>query len=325
MTRVFALPPRENWIVDRFCEEFAAHNKDIVVNYPAEADVVWLTGEWYWDQLPTYILQSKKVLTSIHHIVPEKFDEKAKFLFKQRDKITDVYHVPCQKTHDQIRHLTEKEIRVHPFWVNDTLFKKLSMNSEERLEQRAAARQKLNLKQDAFYVMSAQRDTEGCDLATPKLEKGPDLLCDVIKKISSTHEQTRVLLGAWRRQYVMNRLSEEKIEFDYFELPKYETLIDMYHASDLYVVSSRYEGGPQAVVECATMNVPIVSTDVGVASEVLHPNSLYDPSNDSSVLDAVNNAMKPETIKHNQNNVSRLYVENCMPWFRHLISDVEKR
>ena len=48
-----------------------------------------------------------------------------------------------------------------------------------------------------------------------------------------------------------------------------DSLKRMYTACDLYVVSSRYEGGPQAVLEASSMKVPIVSTNVGMASEVL--------------------------------------------------------
>lgn len=321
--RVFLLPPRENWIVDRFCEEFVEHNKDMCSDYPAEADVIWLTGEWYWDRLPRYMLQSKKVVTSVHHIVPDKFDEKAKFLFAQRDKVTDLYHVPCMKTHDQIRHLTQKEIKVHPFWVNDSLFKKLSIDDNERHQQRLKARHRLNLDKDAFYVMSAQRDTEGCDLVTPKLEKGPDLLCDVIETLYSKNSNTRALLGAWRRQYVINKLDEKHIQSTYFELPKTDKLIDMYHATDLYVVSSRYEGGPQAVVECAAMNVPIISTDVGLASSVLHCASLYDPTNTESILAARDMALSKEVLQYNQDSVSKLYINNSMKWFRDMLTSLK--
>ena len=42
----------------------------------------------------------------------------------------------------------------------------------------------------------------------------------------------------------------------------------------MYVVSSRIEGGPQAVPECALTRTPIISTDVGLASEILSPESV---------------------------------------------------
>ena len=48
-----------------------------------------------------------------------------------------------------------------------------------------------------------------------------------------------------------------------------KTINDLYNIFDLYIVSSRIEGGPQAIMEAAYTKTPIVSTDVGVASEIL--------------------------------------------------------
>ena len=64
----------------------------------------------------------------------------------------------------------------------------------------------------------------------------------------------------------------------------------MYNCLDLYIVSSRYEGGPQAIFECALTKTPIISTNVGVAPEVLSPTSIYDMSNFSSARADVNYA-----------------------------------
>ena len=48
----------------------------------------------------------------------------------------------------------------------------------------------------------------------------------------------------------------------------------MYNSLDLYIVSSRHEGGPQSIVECAMTRTPIVSTDVGLASELMNSISI---------------------------------------------------
>ena len=52
----------------------------------------------------------------------------------------------------------------------------------------------------------------------------------------------------------------------------------MYAACDLYVVSSRYEGGPQAIIEASAMKIPIISTDVGIASSILSGRCITDLS-----------------------------------------------
>jgi glycosyltransferase involved in cell wall biosynthesis len=118
-----------------------------------------------------------------------------------------------------------------------------------------------------------QRDTEGKDLISPKLEKGPDILCDEIERRFASNPNVEVVLAGWRRQYVMNRLKSACIKFHYFELPSQEIVRKLYSTLDLYIVSARYEGGPQSIVECAAMKVPIISTDVGLAGEILSPAS----------------------------------------------------
>jgi len=59
-----------------------------------------------------------------------------------------------------------------------------------------------------------------------------------------------------------------------------EELNELYNIIDLYIVSSRIEGGPQAIMEASIIKTPIVSTDVGIASEVLSKESIFsDESN----------------------------------------------
>ena len=43
---------------------------------------------------------------------------------------------------------------------------------------------------------------------------------------------------------------------------------------DLYIVSSRVEGGPQSILECAITKTPVISHSVGIAPEILSTESL---------------------------------------------------
>jgi hypothetical protein len=45
---------------------------------------------------------------------------------------------------------------------------------------------------------------------------------------------------------------------------------------NLYIISSRYEGGPRSIIECALTNTPVISTKVGIAKEFMDPGSLFD-------------------------------------------------
>jgi glycosyltransferase involved in cell wall biosynthesis len=56
-------------------------------------------------------------------------------------------------------------------------------------------------------------------------------------------------------------------------------LNELYNCLDLYIVSSRVEGGPRSIMECGLSKVPIISTDVGISELILPQESIYDMSN----------------------------------------------
>jgi glycosyltransferase involved in cell wall biosynthesis len=200
--------------------------------------------------------------------------------------------------------LTNKKIEVISYWLNDSLWKPL--NKKESLE-------KLNLSEGKYYIGSFQRDTEGSDLKTPKLEKGPDLFCDYV--IKHKRDNTHVLLGGWRRQYVESRLNKAKIPYTLFEKTSLETIKLLYNCLDLYVVSSRYEGGPQAIIEAAAMKIPIISTNVGIANNILSKNCIVDLSCQSYIPNQ-------DDISHAYKNVNKLKIKEHGKKFIELFRNV---
>jgi glycosyltransferase involved in cell wall biosynthesis len=284
----FILAANENWICDRFATEWINHNPSLVTDDITESDTIWLLAGWRWRLIPSNILSSKRVIATIHHIVPNKFNQELKNDFNDRDQYIDLYHVPCQKTKTQLKSLTNKPIWVQPFWVNPNLW--FEMPQSEKIE----IRKQLQLNKSHFLIGSFQRDTEGYDLISPKLEKGPDLFCDAVEQLRDYHskfgKEVRVLLAGWRRQYVMKRLDDIKVKYYYFELPSFDVINKFYNALDLYIVAARYEGGPQAVVECAATKCPIISTDVGLAADILNKSSIFEPGSAPSSSPDVNYA-----------------------------------
>src|ERR1044072_6692879 len=135
MNKVFVLPPGESWIVDRFVSEWNDDNADISVKDPAYSSVIWLFADWCWTRFHPNFLATRKVITTIHHIVPEKFNREE---FATRDKLTTVYHVPNVYTKQFIESLTTKPIHVIPYWANQHIWtsvgvSKLSMRLKYRL------------------------------------------------------------------------------------------------------------------------------------------------------------------------------------------------
>ena len=47
-------------------------------------------------------------------------------------------------------------------------------------EYKNSIKERYDLDKDKFYIGSFQRDTEGSDLKTPKLEKGPDIVVAIV-------------------------------------------------------------------------------------------------------------------------------------------------
>ena len=253
--KIFCHIPRENWIVDRMGLEYLNHS-DYTISFDSiteDTDLIWLFASWCWNQIPSGFLVSKKVVCTIHHEVPEKFVGERKNNFMERDKFVDHYLTYTEKTKNLINSLSEKPVMILPHWVNTSIWSKLNKH---------LCKNELNIPLNKFIVGSFQRDTEGFDLKTPKLEKGPDIFVQKVIEISKIKD-VHVILAGWRRQYVIDRLIQNKIDYSYFELPDNKIINKLYNSLDLYIVSSRCEGGPQALFECAYLKIPIITTFVG--------------------------------------------------------------
>ena len=262
---------RENWIVDRTRKEWHQNQSKVSTRFVSRADIIWLIASWNWLNVKEKDLEKKKVLCSIYHIDEEKFDEKEERNFNQRDEFVDEYHVISKKTKSQVEKLTRKKVTSIPFWVNTDIW--FEIKDKELL------RKKHNFNKDKFYIGSFQRDSEGSDTNKPKLSKGPDRFIKIVDSLRERHKDIHIILTGKRRDYLINELNKLEIEFSYFEMADFKTINELYNCLDLYIVASRFEGGPQSILECGITKTPIISTDVGVASEILSQESIFDMSN----------------------------------------------
>ena len=260
----------ENWIVDRLRNEFYEDNQDILTNNIKNADILWIIAPWTWKKIPKRFLKQKTVLCTIHHIDEKKFIGDEGKDFYKLDKFVDYYHTISKKSFDQLSKFTSKKIYVSPFWINNKIWFPISENKD--------LKSKFFIPSDAYIVGSFQRDTEGKDGISPKLSKGPDQLFQIIKAISE-QKNIFVILAGHRRTYLINLLEENNVPYKYYERVDQVSLNELYNCLDLYIVSSRVEGGPQAIFECALSKTPIISTDVGIASEILSKTSIFDMNN----------------------------------------------
>ena len=131
---------------------------------------------------------------------------------------------------------------------------------------RHRVRHELGIPSDAFVVGSFQRD--GNDAGDPKMVKGPDVLVDTLAEVYQ-RRPIFVLLTGSGRTYVTRRLDELGVPYVHHWLSNPRELVSIYHAVDSYIISSREEGGPAPFRESMASGVPIVSTRMGLAADLV--------------------------------------------------------
>ena len=136
-------------------------------------------------------------------------------------------------------------------------------------EQRRIIRERLGFPKDAIVVGSFQKDGEGWgDGNLPKLIKGPDVFLATIDRLRRDHN-IFVLLTGPARGYVKSGLERLGVPFVYHYAAERDEVARLYHALDLYLVTSREEGGPMGLMESMASYVPVVSTYVGMAPDLI--------------------------------------------------------
>lgn len=187
-----------------------------------------------------------------------------------------------------------------------------------KFRQKQQARLKLGVPNNAICIGSFQKDGVGWgDGVEPKLIKGPDIFISVVSELKK-HTPIFILLTGPARGYVINRLEKNSIPYHHAYLTNYEEILDFYHALDLYLVTSREEGGPMALMESMATHVPVVSTKVGQAEDLIQDKingGLVDVDDVESICDrALHYINLDPEIKKNQLAESRKKVVDEYDW-----------
>lgn len=295
----------ENWIVDRFKSEWYKFNKDISTRFYLNADIIWIIAPWTFKNKDLIKFKNKKIVCTIHHFenidVKKEFDEK----YSEIDNYVTAYHVISNYTYEHLKKLTDKPIFNRPFWVNQNTF--FDIQETEKIKNY------FKFNKADFLIGTFQRDSDGRDLNKPKLIKGPDRFIEIVKKMHKLNPNLKVVLTGTRRNYIKNELKNNLIPFYLFEMSNSKNLNYLYNCLNLYIVSSRIEGGPQSIMECAITKTPIISTDVGFAKQFLAPESIFNMSNFETAKPNVEFAYK---------KVSEFTLNENMNYFRNFFSDL---
>jgi len=174
-------------------------------------------------------------------------------------------------------------------------------------KKKSSIRNRLNIPDSTFLIGSFQKDGIGWGEGNePKLIKGPDIFLDVIKALKDSHKDIMVLLTGPARGYVKRGLKKIDVKYCHYNLKNYSKISDFYQALDLYLIASREEGGPRAVLESMASGVPLVTTRVGQAMDLVkHKENgwIVDVGDTDGLVEcsreAIENGYKLDTLLYN--------------------------
>lgn len=193
------------------------------------------------------------------------FDKFYKSLCGNHEKISRI-----QVSHTEMKHATletgidPSKVFLIPIGINTNFF------PFRTAEQKRVAREELGIPQAAFVAGSFQKDGVGWgDGMEPKLIKGPDVFVDTLKLMRKDIPELHVLLSGPARGFVKMGLEDANIPYTHVYLKDYPNVAKLFQALDLYIIASRQEGGPKAILESMSSGVPLVTTRVGQAMDLV--------------------------------------------------------
>lgn len=278
MTKIYIISDEilidnQKWICDRLKEQFIKHQLNYITNNPEEAEYIWYIAPWNYNYIPNgftkndwfeNILKNKKIIATIHHIDKDYLDKgKYDLQFQFIQNYAKYIHSICNQTTQNIINIKKFDIPIITkyLWEKETEFYPLNINEKSDL------RKKYNISENSIVIGNFQND---------KKSKCPEILLKIIIDMYNSNKNIEVILSGRNRCYLFRNLKRYKIKFHYFHMVSIQKLNELYNCLDLYIISSRYEGGPRSIIECALTNTPVISTKVGIALEFMHPDSLFD-------------------------------------------------
>lgn len=195
----------------------------------------------------------------------------------------------------------EKIVKL-PIGVDLEVFKPAE-NEQERKE----IKKDFGIKESQFVIGNFSRDTQ-MD-GTPKWVKDPETLIKVLQNIYKSHPEILVLLTNQRRGFIKYHLHKLGIPFLHWSSPSHADIAKIYKATDLSLITSREEGGPNQLYESWACGVPVVSTAQGMALDWLLDgvNGLMCPVENADCL-----AQKTKQIIENSSLRESLVKNGCL-------------
>jgi glycosyltransferase involved in cell wall biosynthesis len=264
------------WVLDwemcelrRICEQLNVRVVKPLWKHASRPQTIFFSNQFFLENEDWLNLLPNRIGLAYFHGLPgtgdEGFNRVYDGLKQHHEKLTRI-----QVSHSEMRDailqtgIDPSKVFLIPIGINTSFF---PFRTDEM---KRSTRAELGIPQSAFVVGSFQKDGMGWeDGLEPKLEKGPDVFVEVMKRLKVDVPELFVLLSGPARGFVKKGLNAAGIPYWHGYLKSYPDIATMFQAIDLYVVASRQEGGPKAILESMSSGVPLVTTRAGQAMDLV--------------------------------------------------------
>ena len=262
----------------------ARYSKPIPFGLPRQS--IFFPSAYFLRRPSLYILGKNRIAFPFYHGYPSSGNPLVLKCFESLKK----YHhriIRIQTSHSYMRGLIletgidPEKVFLIPIAINPDFFRPQSENSKSQ------ARSQYGIPKDAVVVGLFQKDGIGWGQGEePKLIKGSDIFLKTVGILKASVPELYVLLSGPARGYVKKGLEQLNIPYKHIYLEHYPQIGQLYQCLDLYIVTSREEGGPKAILESMASGIPLVTTRVGQAMDLVthQKNALMVDSEDFKAL-----------------------------------------
>ncbi|MHA2278573.1 MAG: glycosyltransferase family 4 protein [Candidatus Kariarchaeaceae archaeon] len=237
-----------------------------------------------------------------------------RFSLKRIDKLIAVNQA-TKEYYSKREPSLEKKIEMIPVGINPNVFKPLDKKS---------MRGKYGIDQKEIVILSLGRYS---------VEKGLDFLLETYKEVHSEIPNTKlILLGSGPEgNNLRHWVKTQHIENVSFMNPiRHDKIPEIINCSDVFVLSSMFEGMPTVVLEALACGVPVVSTDVGDVKKVVldgQTGYLIKTRNVKNLKRGLIDVIKMENVDFTQNciKIAQKYSwENISSQIKNIYEEVAK-
>ncbi|MEM6884017.1 MAG: glycosyltransferase [Verrucomicrobiota bacterium] len=268
-----------NWALDHDLEHVRRITSDFVEEVPlAEAELVhsvWWRGIMH---IPAEDLKNKVVIASIADD-PKTMMSDPEYLVVRR-------HITAWLSeYSQSQEFVIKTGQ-NCFRFPDPIELNVFSSPGSREESRQWLHREFGVPLDPYLIGNFHRDSSMTNLEVPKKQKGADLFLEIATALIEAGNHVYFLLAGPRRHYlrkhfkargipytfVGTEIDEDDVEVNTRSLDEVAKIM---RALDLYLITSRWEGAPNTLLEAVSSETCILSTPVGQAEDILYPEQIF--------------------------------------------------